>query len=264
MAQHDYVIDNQTAPNFRSDLNNALLAIASNNSGSSAPSTTYANMIWYDTANNILKMRNEADDAWITVGSLDQAANTFAAAVALASQAEAEAGAENTKTMTALRTKQAIDTLRRLYEDGEDATTSGTAHNFTGIPAGMNEIDILLDSVALSGTDDFLIQIGTGGTPTTTGYQSVATNFSTNTSATNGFVMRAVSAATTFSVVMQLRRIPGTNKWLSNHNGGAEGVFTLLLGSGAITLAGALDNIRLTRTGSNTFDAGGWSIRCRT
>lgn len=76
MAQHDYIIDNQTAPNFRSDLNNALAAIVSTNSGSE-PSTTYANMMWYDTAANILKMRNEADDAWISVGYLDQTANAF-------------------------------------------------------------------------------------------------------------------------------------------------------------------------------------------
>ena len=111
MAQHDYVIDNQTAPNFRADLNNALLAIVSNNSGSSAPSTTYANMIWYDSGANILKMRNEADDVWINLGTLDQVANTFAANILLASQAEAEAGTENTKAMTPLRTAQAIAAL---------------------------------------------------------------------------------------------------------------------------------------------------------
>ena len=68
MANHDYNIANQTAPNFRADLNNALLAIVSTNSGSSAPSTTFINMIWYDTFNNQLKMRNEADSAWINIG----------------------------------------------------------------------------------------------------------------------------------------------------------------------------------------------------
>lgn len=108
MAQHDYVIDNQTAPNFRADLNNALAAIVSTNSGASAPSTTYANMMWYDTTANILKMRNEADDTWINLGTLDQVANTFAANILLASQAEAEAGTENTKAMTPLRVEQAI------------------------------------------------------------------------------------------------------------------------------------------------------------
>jgi hypothetical protein len=83
MAQHDYVIDNQTAPNFRADLNSALQAIVSNNSGTSAPPVTYANMIWYDTTNDLLRMRNEADDAWITLGTLNQVANTFAAAAAV-------------------------------------------------------------------------------------------------------------------------------------------------------------------------------------
>lgn len=77
MPTHDYVIDNQTAPNFRADLNQALQAIVSNNSSTSAPTTTYANMMWYDTTNNLLRMRNEADDAWITLGTLDQASNTF-------------------------------------------------------------------------------------------------------------------------------------------------------------------------------------------
>jgi len=77
MSQNDYIIANQSAPDFRSDLNDALQALASLSSGSSAPSTTYANMLWYDDANNILKMRTEADDAWINVGYLDQSSNAF-------------------------------------------------------------------------------------------------------------------------------------------------------------------------------------------
>lgn len=72
MSQHDYVIDNQAAPAFRSDLNGALAAIATTNSGTSAPSTPYANQLWVDTANNQLKIRNEDNDAWIVVADLDQ------------------------------------------------------------------------------------------------------------------------------------------------------------------------------------------------
>jgi hypothetical protein len=77
MSQHDLNIANQTAPNTRSDINNALQALGSNNSGSSAPSTTYANMHWYDTSSNILKQRSEADDAWISIGYFDQSTNSF-------------------------------------------------------------------------------------------------------------------------------------------------------------------------------------------
>jgi hypothetical protein len=77
MSQNDLVIANQTFPSFRSDLNNALQALGSLNSGSSAPSTTYANMNWYDTSTNILKQRSEANDAWISVGYFDQSTNAF-------------------------------------------------------------------------------------------------------------------------------------------------------------------------------------------
>lgn len=77
MAQHDFSIANQTFPATRTDLNNALEALATLSSGATAPATTYANMLWYDTANNILKMRSEADDAWLSIGYLDQSANAF-------------------------------------------------------------------------------------------------------------------------------------------------------------------------------------------
>ena len=75
MSQHDLNIANQTASATRSDINNALQALGSNNSGSSAPSTTYANMHWYDTSSNILKQRSEADDAWINIAYFDQSNN---------------------------------------------------------------------------------------------------------------------------------------------------------------------------------------------
>tara|TARA_R110000765_G_scaffold124127_1_gene221238 strand:+ start:13 stop:678 length:666 start_codon:yes stop_codon:yes gene_type:complete len=72
MSQHDFSIANQTASSARSDINNGLQALASNNSGSSAPSTTYANMFWYDTTNNILKVRDETDSSWIDVIYINQ------------------------------------------------------------------------------------------------------------------------------------------------------------------------------------------------
>jgi hypothetical protein len=58
-------------------MNASLQALASLNSGATAPATTYANMLWYDTAANILKMRSEADDAWINVAYVDQSANAW-------------------------------------------------------------------------------------------------------------------------------------------------------------------------------------------
>lgn len=77
MSQHDFTIANQTASSARSDINNGLQALVSNNSGASAPSTTYANMWWYDTGSNLLKIRNEGDSAWINVAYVNQSTNKF-------------------------------------------------------------------------------------------------------------------------------------------------------------------------------------------
>jgi len=77
MAQHDYVIANQTAANLRADLNNVLQAIVTQNAGSTAPADTFANMLWYDTANNQIKKRNEGNTAWITLGTIDEGSGKF-------------------------------------------------------------------------------------------------------------------------------------------------------------------------------------------
>ena len=76
MATHDYNIANQTGANFRTDLNNALSAILSNNSSASEPTTTAAYMLWVDTSNSLLKLRNSADDGWITLPLSISADNT--------------------------------------------------------------------------------------------------------------------------------------------------------------------------------------------
>ena len=72
MAQHDMNIANQGFPATRADINNALQAIATNNSGSSVPSTTFANQWFYNTGSHKLFIRNEANNAFIEVATLDQ------------------------------------------------------------------------------------------------------------------------------------------------------------------------------------------------
>jgi len=71
MAQHDYVIDNSTGANVRADINSVLQAIASNNSGSSAPSTTYAFQLFANTTTSKLQIRNAANNAFVDLLSLD-------------------------------------------------------------------------------------------------------------------------------------------------------------------------------------------------
>ena len=71
MATADYVLANASGAAFRADLNATLQAIVSNNSSATEPNPTFAFMWWVDTGNNLLKQRNTANSAWITLGTLD-------------------------------------------------------------------------------------------------------------------------------------------------------------------------------------------------
>ena len=68
--QHDYVIDNSTGANVRSDINSVLQAIASNNSGSSAPSATFASQFFADTNAGIMKLRNTSNNDYVNLFTL--------------------------------------------------------------------------------------------------------------------------------------------------------------------------------------------------
>ena len=71
MATHDYVLANQSGSSFRTDLNNALAAVVSNNSNATEPSTQYSYELWADTNSGYLKIRNAANNAWIQLFKLD-------------------------------------------------------------------------------------------------------------------------------------------------------------------------------------------------
>lgn len=67
MAQHDYNIANGSGLTVRTDMNAVLLAILTNNSGATAPTTTQPFMWWYDTTTSLLKIRNAGNTAWDTI-----------------------------------------------------------------------------------------------------------------------------------------------------------------------------------------------------
>lgn len=77
MSQNDFNLANQGFPSMRSDMNSAFQALATNSSGATAPSTTYAYQWWYDETNDILKIRNADNDAWIDFATFDQVNDTW-------------------------------------------------------------------------------------------------------------------------------------------------------------------------------------------
>lgn len=59
------------------DVNYALDTLNTLNCGPSAPSTVEAGMLWHDTTNNVLKIRNLANSAWIVIGAIDETNNIW-------------------------------------------------------------------------------------------------------------------------------------------------------------------------------------------
>jgi hypothetical protein len=78
MSQNDLVIANQSFPSFRTDLNSALQAINTSQSGTSRPSGAVAGTIWLDTTgtptSNTLKFFDGTDD--ISLATINYTANT--------------------------------------------------------------------------------------------------------------------------------------------------------------------------------------------
>lgn len=141
MATHDYNIANQGFPAFRTDLNNALSAIVSNNSSATEPATTFAHMIWVDTAADpsVVKMRNADDDAWITLFQLNQTSDVANLAVLNLGQTFTSAQRGTVTTDNDLSFDMAATNNFKCTPTGNAALT------FTNITAGQSGF-ILLDN----------------------------------------------------------------------------------------------------------------------
>lgn len=132
MSQNDLTIANQGFPAFRSDLNSALQALASNNSGTSAPSTTFANMWWYDSTNNIMYIRNEDNDAWIKFAELDQTNDKFILSGTLQlDDGSASAPALTFNSDTNIGIYRGGTDILKFVTSGTDAITINASQNVT-------------------------------------------------------------------------------------------------------------------------------------
>ena len=82
MSQYAFsgnTIINQSFPDTRTALNAAYAALASNSSGDNDPTSvaggslaTVQHQWWYDSTNNKLMLRNDANNAWIEIATIDE------------------------------------------------------------------------------------------------------------------------------------------------------------------------------------------------
>lgn len=136
MSQHDLSIANQGFPAFRSDLNAGLQALGSLQSGATAPSTTYANMLWLDTSANpsILKVRNADNDAWVSLLEVNQTSDSLTKVYGLVVGTDVQAyDADTAKTDVAqtFTAKQSFTSTMKVQQTLEKMTVSATASTGT-------------------------------------------------------------------------------------------------------------------------------------
>lgn len=139
------------------------------------------------------------------------------------------------------------------------ASTSGTAIDFTGIPAGVKRITVMFSAVSTNGSSNWQVQIGSGSF-TSSGYvgsSSLLDSVVSSTAFTAGFGIRANSATIAVNGTLILTLITG-NTWVASgaFSGSTSAVSTLVSG-GSLALSGTLDRVRITTVnGTDTFDAG--------
>ena len=170
-----------------------------------------------------------------------------------------------TGNMTASGTvADATAIIRPLVSGTAVASTSGTSIDFTSIPSWVKRITVMFNGVSTSGTSYPLIQIGTGGTPTTSGYVSQASQLYTAaaiSSTTAGFYINSNASTYVLSGTMTISNISG-NIWVESCCfGSTAGALIMTAGSGTVTLGGVLNMLRITTVnGTDTFDAGSINI----
>ena len=167
---------------MRGDINNALAAIISNNSNSSEPATTQAYMLWADTSNNLLKIRNSSNNGWITIGATN-AANlglallagcTFTGEVIFSSTGSIQLPSGSTAQRPGSATNGDIRYNSSTHE--VEAYTNGTWRNVgagTGATGGNNGLNAMFWENGKEVTHNYTIpdntNAGTFGPVTTAG-----------------------------------------------------------------------------------------------
>ena len=156
---------------------------------------------------------------------------------------------------------------RRPTLGTEQASTSGTSIDFTGIPSWAKQIVIMFDGVSTNGTSSWQVQLGDSGGVETSGYLSACsalTNTVSTTNITSGFEVCNFGAATVvMSGALVLTLEDSANfTWTCSGNLARTDSAGLNSFAGRKATSAALDRVRITTVnGTDTFDAGAINIQ---
>jgi hypothetical protein len=148
----------------------------------------------------------------------------------------------------------------------ETATTSGTSHTISSIPAGTKRITVMLVDVSVSSTGDIMLRLGDSGGLETTGYV-----YFENASAASGGLVTEFTTGFGINIPIANQRYSGayyltlqnsaTSTWACTHSASVDGSAPaeVTIGGGYKTLTAELTQIALI-VASGAFDEGAFSI----
>lgn len=153
----------------------------------------------------------------------------------------------------------------RIMLVAEQASTSGTSIDFTGIPAGVKRITVMFKGVSTNGTADILFQLGDSGGPENSGYLgagSIMSSAVASTAYTAGVGLPMGSAAVVLhgSITFTLERA-STFSWAASGVFGTSDTARTITTGSSKSLSAELDRVRVTTSnGTDAFDAGAMSL----
>ena len=233
MSQNDMTIDNSTGANVRADINSALQAIATNNSGSSAPSTTFASQFFADTNAGIMKLRNTSNNDYVNLftlaGGIDvDAASNFNEDVTFQC---ASGNIIFDKSDNAL---EFSDSVLAKFGAGDDLTIT---HNGT-------------DSRLINSTGDLKIRSDVLKLETTTGEEYIRCTANGSVDLFNDNVVKLTTNADGFRSNDNVKAQFGNSSDLTIYHDGADSYIDNATGNLNIRVAGTEKGIRVTPNGS--------------
>lgn len=140
------------------------------------------------------------------------------------------------------------------------ASTSGTSIDFTGIPSWVKRVTVLMNDVSLTGTDYPLIRLGTAsGILSTASYFSMTSAITTANTAsavnfTTAFGIQSATASNSLNGQFIISNITG-NTWVLSGTY-TQNTSNMGFSTGRVTVPSVLTQLRITTSGTDTFDAG--------
>lgn len=282
MSQHDYAIADQAGLAFLADINAALAAAVSQNSGATEPADTFPYMFWADTTSGWLKQRNAADTGWEVRLPLACARDDVASASTLDLDAQTAHYLRITGTTTVTAVTLADGQMRTAVANAAFQLTHGAslllpgAANYTtaagdilrfhGEATGVVRVEIvpagsMIPAVIAQAT----AEAGTDTTPRLWTAQRVAQAIAAQ--ATSGLTS-GTAVASTSGTAIDFTSIPsGTKRIKVMLNGvstnGTSNIIVRLGDSGGVETSGYVGSntsIVGTTSGSAALEASGFSI----